>query len=377
VKTFHACHALHHPVTEDASPDPIAPRGGRLPALGRFALALLIGTLGGALFWYLRTPLAWLLGAMSACMLASLVRLPVATPGFVREPTTALIGAMLGAGFHPGTFDGIGEWSVPLAGLIVFIAASTVASYLYFRMLGGFDRVTAFFAGMPGGLIDMVVMGGERGGDERLISLIHAARIFLVVLLLPFAIEVATGIDLPPGSAIHVPLSVLTVETVAWLIGTTVVGYAVGSLLMLPAKHLFGPMIASGIVHYFEFSDFALPSVIIAASQVVIGATIGCRFAGTKPALIVRILTLSVGSSALLLAITFGFAAALARATGIGFAEMVLAYSPGGVVEMSLIALAVAGDVAFVAIHHIVRVMIVIAGAVPLFMLFNRLMPPK
>ena len=343
-----------------------------LPPLGRFALAMIVGTIGGALFWYLRTPLAWLLGAMTFTVIASLARWPVATPGFVRLPMTALIGTMLGAGFHPGTFDGIDEWYVPLSGLLVFMTIAATTSYVYFRRIGGFDRPTAFFSGMPGGLIDMVVMGGERGGDERLIALIHAARVFLVVLILPFAIELIVGIDLPPGAVDPVPLSALTVETIAWLIGTTVVGYAAGGLLRLPARHLFGPMIASGIVHYFGWSDFAMPAVLIATAQVVIGATIGSRFSEASPQLVLRVLTLSVGSSALLLAITFTFALTLSRLTGIGFAEMVLAYAPGGVVEMSLIALALSGDVAFVAVHHIVRVMMVIAGAIPIYALLER-----
>lgn len=361
------------PSSETKVADPLRDRMKRqLPAFGRFLLALAIGTAGGALFWYLRTPLAWMLGAMTATMVAALARLPVATPGFVRLPMTALIGAMLGAGFHPGTFDRVGEWAVPLAGLLVFIAVCAVASYYYFRLLAGFDRPTAFFAGMPGGLIDMVILGAERGGDERMISLTHAARIFLVVLFLPFTIELALSVDLPPGVAQSTPLSAVTGESLIWMIGTIVVGYAGGALLRLPAKHLFGPMIASGLVHYFGLSDFALPAVLIAAAQIVIGATIGCRFAGTSPKLIVKVLALSAGSAAMLLVITFAFAATLSRMTGIGFAEMVLAYSPGGVVEMSLIALALSGDVAFVAIHHIVRVVLVIAGAAPLFAFLTR-----
>ncbi|MBX3577046.1 MAG: AbrB family transcriptional regulator [Rhizobiaceae bacterium] len=354
---------------------PTKDKAGNLPPLLRFALAMLVGTLGGALFWYLRTPLAWLLGAMTFTMIASLVRAPVATPGVVRLPMTALIGTMLGAGFHPGTFAGIGEWYVPLAGLIVFMTVAAAVSYSYFRRVGGFDRPTAFFSGMPGGLIDMVVMGGERGGDERTIALVHAARIFLVVLILPFAIEIVAGIDLPPGAAVSVPLSALDAETVAWLAGTTVVGYAGGWLLRLPARHLFGPMIASGLVHYFGFSDFAMPAVVIAVAQIVIGATIGSRFSQASPAMVLRILALSVGSAAVLLSVTFAFALALSRLTGIGFAEMVLAYAPGGVVEMSLIALALSGDVAFVAIHHIVRVMLVIAGAIPVYALMARRAP--
>ena len=46
--------------------------------------------------------------------------------------------------------------------------------------------------------------------------------------------------------------------------------------------------------------------------------------------------------------------------TGIPFASIVLAFSPGGLTEMSLVALALNVDTAFVATHHIVRITVVV-----------------
>lgn len=61
-----------------------------------------------------------------------------------------------------------------------------------FSLRRWFEFLTAFFAAMPGGLIEMVTLGVERGGDEKAIALIHASRIFLVVLTLPFLIQLFT-----------------------------------------------------------------------------------------------------------------------------------------------------------------------------------------
>ena len=49
-----------------------------------------------------------------------------------------------------------------------------------------------------------------------------------------------------------------------------------------------------------------------------------------------------------------------------------LAYSLGGVAEMSLVALSLGIEVAFVAAHHIVRVCIVTIAAGPVFTLLDR-----
>ena len=55
---------------------------------GRFFAALLIGALGGWIFLKLRLPLPWMLGPMTACTLAALLRAPIAAPSAVRPPMT-------------------------------------------------------------------------------------------------------------------------------------------------------------------------------------------------------------------------------------------------------------------------------------------------
>ena len=56
------------------------------------------------------------------------------------------------------------------------------------------------------------------------------------------------------------------------------------------------------------------------------------------------------------------FAALLGPLTGTPLAAGVLAYSPGGLTEMSLLALAMGQDVAFVSTMHIARIVMVIFG---------------
>jgi membrane AbrB-like protein len=107
-------------------------------------------------------------------------------------------------------------------------------------------------------------------------------------------------------------------------------------------------------------------------AQLVLGTTIGCRFLGTPPREILRILWLSVGSTLILLAATLVFALAVSRVSSYGVVPLLLAYSPGGLAEMSLIALALQIEVAFVAAHHVVRVFLVMVGAGPLFGVVRR-----
>nr|PZN42364.1 MAG: hypothetical protein DIU59_07765 [Pseudomonadota bacterium] len=105
----------------------------------------------------------------------------------------------------------------------------------------------------------------------------------------------------------------------------------------------------------------------------MLGTSIGCRFVGTAPHEVVRILLLSFGSTAILLAVTAAFATGVSRVSSYGEVPLLLAYSPGGLAEMSLVALSLGIEVAFVAAHHIIRVFIVMLGAPVGFALQSRL----
>lgn len=339
---------------------------------GRFALALGLGTLGGWLFARWNMPLPWMLGSMLICTLGALVNAPIATPKVVRPPMTAVIGVMLGASFSPDLLSRLTSWIPTLIGLIVFMTACGVACVAYFRKVGRLDPVTAYFSGMPGGLIEMVTMGEQHGGDARTIALLHSARVMLLVFTLPFLVQLLTGASFGPRNRLGVSMVDAPWTSEAWLVATAVFGAALGLALRLRAAYLLGPMVVSAGVHLAGWTNFVPPFEIVNAAQLVLGTAIGCSFAGTAPRAVLRVLALSLGSTAILLGITFVFAWVISHVSAYGFVPLLLAYSPGGLAEMSLIALALQIEVAFVAGHHVIRVFLVLSGASLAFSLMRR-----
>jgi membrane AbrB-like protein len=337
---------------------------GQFP-YAQFFPALLLGVLGGWLFLTLRLPLPWMLGAMTACTIAAIAGAPIAAPAIIRPPMSVAIGVMLGASFTPDLLRQIPGWLPALLGLIGFMVASGACVVWYLRRVGGLDPVTAYFAGMPGGLNEMIEVGEDSGGDARTIALAHSARIFLVVMTLPFVIQATTGVSLVrAGGGVSMFAAPLSAEV--WLIGCGLAGSLLGHVLGLPAKHLLGAMIVSAAVHASGMSDFKPPYEIINAAQVVLGVVIGCRFAGLPASRVGHMLALSVGATAILLAWTLVWAALVSRLTGMNLITLVLAFSPGGLAEMSLVALALQMEVAFVAAFHLIRIVLIMttAGAV-------------
>ncbi|HEX2553806.1 MAG TPA: AbrB family transcriptional regulator [Microvirga sp.] len=328
-----------------------------------FALALLAGGAGGWLFARAGLPLPWMLGSMTVCTIGAVLRAPIVAPAIVRPPMSMVIGVMLGAGFSPDLFGHILSWIPTILGLGVFVVACAVVCVAYFRRFGGLDPVTAYFAGMPGGLVEMVVLGEQRGGDGRTIALIHSARILLLVLTLPFLVQWLAGVSLGPRAPVGLSIADAPWTTEAWLVGTALAGAALGSWLRMRAAFLLGPMLVTAAVHLLGWTTFTPPAEIVNAAQLVLGTTIGCSFAGTPPRAILRILALSVGSTLLLLALTLLFAFGISFVSPYGIVPLILAYSPGGLAEMSLIALALQIEAAFVAGHHVVRIFFVMSGS--------------
>jgi uncharacterized protein len=162
-----------------------------------------------------------------------------------------MLGAILGASFAPSVFDHLGLWALSLTGLVAYLLTLGGAVYLYFRQVVGLDRATAFYSAMPGGLVEMVTQGSEKGGDERMIALIHVVRIFLVVLSLPFIIQFVTGQSIGRGASSYVPFSSLTADSLVWFIGSVVLGVTLATILKFPARFFLGPMIVSAVVHFW------------------------------------------------------------------------------------------------------------------------------
>jgi len=335
-----------------------------------FAMALSLGAAGGAVFTLIGMPLSWMLGAMTVTGVASVLKLPVRGWSTARPPMSAVIGTMLGSQFGPHTLESAAQWWPALLGLAGYLLVAATLSNIYLRRVVALDRPTAFFSAMPGGLIDMVLMGAEKGGDERTIALMHSSRIFLVVLSLPPLMTLITGADVGGQSAAWRPLANMAIGDVLWFLGALAAGATFGKLARLPAPFLIGPMLASMAVHWSGVSGFVVPSAVIAVAQVVLGTTVGCRFAGTSTQRILHILLTSAGATAILLSVAVVFAFALQFVLDVPIEGVLLAFAPGGLAEMSLVALALNLEVSFVVVSHICRIGMVIIGA-QLFLVFK------
>lgn len=347
------------------------------PTLKTTALALAIGGLGGWLATLAAIPLPWMIGSMVAVTAGAMSGLPLALPNRLRSVMVVVLGIMLGSGFSPAILAQLGDWALSLSALLLYVIVSGVIGILYFRRLCRYDPISAYFSAMPGGLSEMVAVGDEMGGDSRVISLTHAWRILSVIMTLPFLFQLWLAYDPAARPSVGLPLLEVPPMDMAVLTACAVAGFFAAKALRLPAAAIVGPMILSAVVHLAGWTEANPPLELVAIAQVVVGAAIGCRFSGIQMALVARCIAAATGGTVILVAISLLFAWALHSLTGLSFVALFLAFAPGGLAEMSLIALSLSLDSAFVATHHIVRIFVIVVCAPLLFRLLQRLLGSK
>ena len=338
-----------------------------MSSLGPILAALAIGAVGGVIAEWATLPLPWMLGPMIFCLLAVMAGAPIKGPIKIRPMMVLVLGVMLGSGFTPDMVDRIGDWAASLALLLVYVAVAGAVIYPYFRKVAGYDPVTAYFSGMPGGLNEMMIVGGAMGGDDRVIALTHASRVLLAVMIIPIAFRFLEGVDTSDRGAYEISILDMAGSDLAILTACAVLGWPIGKWLKLPAGALLGPMLLSAATHLSGMTSAPPPIEVLNVAQWVIGTTIGCRFSGVARREILRIMAIALGATVILIALSVLFAAALHLATDLDPRQVILAYAPGGLAEMSLVALALGADVAFVATHHIIRISVVVVAAPIIF----------
>lgn len=337
----------------------------------RIILALGLGILSGTGAASVGMPLPWMLGPMIGVTIAALMQVPLQAPEGIRPAVIPVIGVMLGSAITAEVFADPARWGVTFAVLVPFLIVTAAVAYALFRKIGRYDPVTAYYSAMPGGLNDMLILGAEAGGDERRIALAHATRILVVISAVVVFFGAVLGVRSGPGTA-WVALG--DISAMDWLIlgACAVLGLPLGRVLRLPARQILGPMILSGVAHLSGIVTVPPPGLLVVIAQVVIGTVVGCRFIGSSFRAVGRDLALGTVSAVVMIAVAVAFAWPVAHATDLSLDQAFLAFSPGGLTEMGLLALAMGADVAYVTVTHLVRITLVIFAASPVFRLIRR-----
>lgn len=325
----------------------------------------LIGAFGGWLASLANWPLPWMVGSLLAVIAVRCSGWLVSEVPRGRQVGQWIVASAIGLHFTGEVMrEVLAHFGVILAGAVGTLLLGLIGIFILLR--SGSDRATAFFASMPGGASEMVVLANRHQAEAASVAAAHSLRLLLVVLVVPalFTWGLPT-VAAPPAAPVSWP----------WL----AVLLPAGGLLALlwkrlgqPNPWMLGPLTACALASVAFDLHIGLPGWAGALGQWLIGCSLACHFDRpffrSAPAFLLRILLFTL--LAMLVAAALG--GALGWLTALDEVSLMLGMMPGGITELCLTAEALQLSVALVTAVQVLRLFLVMFLAEPLFRLWQR-----
>jgi membrane AbrB-like protein len=343
----------------------------RIDPLRRLAETLLIAAIGGGLAGLTGVPAGWLSGSMLFVAAAAVIGRPMFVPGSLARGLFALMGMSLGSVVTPQTVHGMGAYPVSIAVLAAAMLGIMAATAFYLHLVHHWDPLSALFAASPGALSQVMVLSLESGADVRGVAIVQTVRVFILTLGLPGGMALFGWSGSPPVLPTGAPFGTAALELLV-LIGCSALGAFIFERLRFPGGLIFGAMLPSAILHGTGWIQVRLPWWALCTLMVALGATSGARFANSSLRVLMGLFGAAVGSFAIAISVALGCALAASWLLSLRAADLVVAYAPGSLDAMMLLALALGLDPVFVGAHHVGR-FILVSACLPLVVrLFGR-----
>lgn len=322
-------------------------------AVLRFVETVGVGGAGGLLFLWARLPGGLISGSMIAvALVAMLLKRPLGLPPLISHVILMTLGVSLGSMVSPELLQNVTHYPVSIAMLAIATFGATYGSSFYLQRMHGWDRTSAFLAGSPGALSQIIMLATERNADVAGIAVVQTMRVMILTAALPlllalFGLAPHAGLTLRAPPASPASLAALAVAALA-------ASYVLHRL-KFPASWMFGAMFASSLLHGTGLVTGGLPLWAYMVALAGIGILIGSRFARISGVTVLRHILAAIGSFAVAIAISAVFVAVVSYATGSRLNDIIVAFAPGAMDAMLALALTLHIDPVFVGAHHLAR----------------------
>lgn len=330
----------------------------RVQTLRRLAETLVYAVVGGLVPGLSGLPAGYLSGSILAVAAAALAGRPMLVPASLTRAVFVVIGISLGAVVTPAMLHGMAAYPLSLAVLLLAMACVGGCGAAYLRVVHGWHNTDAYLAASPGAMSQVLVLAAELGADLRAIAIVQSLRVVIIAVGLPAGLTLF-GFG---GHAARPPVGPLTfavMDELGILVAASAAGAILAHRLRVPGGLMFGAMLTSGVLHGTGLIHAIFPPWVANAAGLVLGAMIGARFANMPLRMFANFLGAAFGSFAVAVAIAAVFGAVLVAALSLNVAEVMIAFAPGSVDAMMLLALALNLDPVYVGAHHVVRIIFV------------------
>lgn len=338
---------------------------------------LAVALVAALLAQWLRIPIPWMLGPLLSTAALSIGGAPAKSSVYLRNLGQWVIACALGLYFTAEVGHLVlSLWWAILLGIAwalgIGFAFGLWLHHQHAKNMPALSaaqmRATSYFAGAIGGASEMTLMADRHLARTDLVAASHSMRLVMVVICLPFGMQwfqshwgLHVNSNLLPGPKL------VQWQGLLYLALATSIGAAFMRALKRNNPWFMGPLVVSMGLTLMGVQWTAIPSEMSSMAQLFIGVSLGVRFQRqfiqTAPK---WLLSVAMGTMGMML-LSGAFGWALAWATGLHPATLILGTSPGGIAEMAITAKVLELGAPIVTAFQVCRLIAVLLIVVPLY----------
>lgn len=319
------------------------------------AALMFLAFLGGAALNAWGVPAGWLTGAMALVAVFGLLRPWQGPSDPVVQVGMLLSGVIIGSAATPEAIQTASRYPGSLLLLMGSLAATMFVTGALLVRVGGWSRLDAMLAAAPGALSAVMAVAREATPNLARIAIIQFFRLFILVAAIPSLLVMA-------GVNASAPLPSLAPPS--WSDTAIMLACGAGLALAFRAVRVVAPAVLGGAVasmalHATDMVHGALPSPLAILAFLILGGMTGARLGGLDRPSLRALLPLALAAFVASVAVAALLAWPAAALAGVSYPTAFIAFAPGGLEAMALLALLLGLDPLYVGAHHLVRFMAV------------------
>ncbi len=320
----------------------------------RTLLTLLIGLVGAVIFHVIGFPVPMLTGPAVLVSCAGLLGLRVQLLGPLKPLCFTLLGIVIGCTVTPDALRAALAWPLSFSILAVSVVCTTLLCRWGLYRLFGFDWATASLCALPGHLSFVLAYSEDVAANTSVVAVVQSIR----VLFLSLGVPAILAIFFTAPNFAAAPLPTLNLKETLTL---TMLALGIGGVfqhMRLPAGFLLGGLVISSLGQLSSLVEGRLADPLEAAALIALGALIGSRFNGIQPSMLKSAFFAGLFLTCLSIVVAALGSLCAAAFLDLDLAILLVSFAPGGVEAMAAIAAEMGLNPAFVAGHHVWRLMI-------------------
>ena len=337
----------------------------------KFITVLIISVPSAVITDYFNIPLAWFLGPMIVTSIAALSGLKIIMPKIVLSFILIILGLHIGNYIDQNLFNQMINWIWTSLIMLIYIIICILVVSKYLQKFSGYDKKASIFSAAPGALGPLMILAESEKTDLSQVATSHLIRLIIIITVIPFIIVNNTNTDtlliekFDYMSQNHINLILLVSVSLFFIF--------IFDKIKVPAALLSGTLFASGLLQITDIASYRLPDETVNFCLLILGSSVGCKFAEKTVKEIANNSLHSIVATTILVVLGLLAAYVATFFVDTNILTLILSFSPGGIYEVAVIAIAFDLDPDFVAFHHIIRLLFILFTVPIILRIFDKI----